>query len=650
MAVEDEIGKLQKMSARARAAGDTEAVTTFGGEIQRLMDTAIEPATMWEKFGGGAQRAVTGVQQIFGAKTGAQAREEQKMLDRADPKGIISAIGSGAMLAPAALVGGASAPGMAVGGALGSMLMPTEEDDILAGKLKQGAAGAVLGPVVGKALPLAISGTRAAGRGIANQVAERTPFLPGRRADIAAREFAESFGDDAVRAQAATDLAGRAGRGTQLPTPTGRAVVPQTTAEVLTGTQAGRELGGQEALARRLGGEIAEPLEAVTRGRTRAVNEAIETTFNPARREAAADAMATYGNTQSAALSGLRPGFQYDPATLGRMVPAFQQAKTGVTGPVRDAVNALEKDFFEAMLESNRTGTVEALHNFRRTGINDRLSTMFGPGASQTQTLARSRLANVRDALTSDIDDIIANNPTGRGFRDYMEGYAARAQRAGPQGSMARGEDMLAALNRGTASPEGLHETGQLASGLRRAFAHGDEPVVQSGRARGQPMFTPGGESVLRRTRDVLEAGNAIRANAPPGSATGANILASKRGVLGRARAAEEAQKWSMGEGVAGAGGVLTGNVPLVLGTLAKQLVLDPMRARALGDIAQRVVGSMSNPAQASAALARYAQQQGLRQNEAAFLQALTQRTSLLSSPAGVAAGAMMPATQEGAR
>jgi hypothetical protein len=648
MAVENEIGALQKMQARANAAGDTEAVTTFGGEIQRLMDTTIEPATMWEKFGGGAQRAVTGVQQIFGAKTGAQAREEQKMLDRADPKGIISAIGSGAMLAPAALVGGASIPGMALGGALGSMLMPTEEDDILAGKLKQGAAGAVLGPVVGKALPLAMGGARAAGRGIANQVAERTPFLPGRRADIAAREFAESFGDDATRAQAATDLAGRAGRGTQLPTPTGRAVVPQTTAEVLTGTEAGQALGRQEALTRRLGGEIAEPLEEVTRGRTRAINEAVETTFNPTRREAASEAMADYGATQSRALRDLTPGFQYDPNTLGRMVPAFQQAKQGVTGPVRDAVNALEKDFFEAMLEANKTGSSEALHNFRRTGINDRLSTMFGPGASQTQTLARTRLRDVREALTSDIDDIIANNPTGRGFRDYMEGYAARAQRVG---KMERGEGALAALNRGAADPQGLHETGQLASNVRRAFSRGEEPVVQAGRGRGDDMFTPGGRSVLRRTRNVLDAASGVRANTPPGSATAANTLASKTGVLGRARAAQEAtQSFSRGEQGVGIAGAAFGSPTLALSSLAKHFVLDPIRATALSDIARQVVGAMSNPAQAQAALARYAQQQGLRQNEVAFLQALTQQTARLAAPAGAAAGAMMPATQEGVR
>jgi cell pole-organizing protein PopZ len=92
------------------------------------------------------------------------------------------------------------------------------------------------------------------------------------------------------------------------------------------------------------------------------------------------------------------------------------------------------------------------------------------------------------------------------------------------------------------------------------------------------------------------------------------------------------------------------GHPAVAFGTLVKQFGLDPMRATALSDIARQVVGAMSNPAQAQAALARYAQQQGLRQNEVAFLQALTQQTARLAAPAGAAAGMMMPATQEGVR
>lgn len=647
MAEQDIAGDLQAAIANARVAGDAPAVKRMTEALLEHANKGIGPGTTWEKFGGGAQRAVTGVKQLVGQATGAEARDEQRILDQADPSGIVSAIGSGAMLAPTALIGGPSVPGMALGGAIGAAAMPTEDDDVLLGKLKQGAAGAVLGPVAGKALPLAVQGTRAAGRGIANQIATRTPLMPGRRADIAAREFAETIPEN-VRGQAAADLVDPR-RYTQLPTAAGgRATVPQTSAEVLHGTPAGAALGQQEAQARRLGGQMIEPLEDVSRGRTRAINEAIDTSFDPERQAAAREAMGDYGKTQSAQLSQLKPGFQYDPASMGRMVPAFQQAKSGVTGPVRDAVEKLEQDFYDALIETNKTGTVEALHNFRRTGINDRLSTMFGPNASQVSTIVRQRLANVRNALTSDIDEIIANNPTGRGFRDYMEGYSARAGRAG---KMERGEQMGAALNRGTANAEGLPETNQLASALRRTFARGEEPIVRTGRDRGADMFTPGGRAVLSRTRDVLGATAGVANARPPGSATAANLLTSKAGPLGKARAAEEARQWTQGDIGAGLAGAAIGGGPAGLATaVAKQLLIDPARANALSDIARQVVGAMADPRQASAALANYAAQQGLRQNEAQFLQRLAQRMASLAQPAGIAAGAAMSGAQVNAQ
>jgi hypothetical protein len=604
---------------RALKAGDMEAAQYL---IQKARHLVTGEAFLSEKLGAGMQNVVTGVKQLFGQAKPGEAAEQMQLAKEADPSGYVSGAGTALALAPLALLTPATVPGAIVGGALSGLAMPTDNPDVLKGKLIEGGIGAATGGVLQKGmqmLPRALSAAR-------DQIAQRTPFFPGARQEIAERAFVGAI-PQGERSAVEGTLASYA-------PPNKLPGFQQTTGAA---SRNPTILAGERHL-REAGGAMGQPLRDMTEDQAQAVASAWRQEFGgqaapaAAAREAFAQAT-TPGLVLKRALG--KPG-DFDPVQQ-----VIQNAKQQAVGPELKAIEAVEQQFYDALTKAANSGDITALHKFRRFGINDVLSGMYREGAPQSAVAARGVLQDVKSALDSELDRLLQGQNR---FSNFMQGYRDRSLALSQAQA---GEKMLGKLEARPPTAAGTPQPGGIVQDIRNQEARN----FQNPRFK-TPEYTPSGQDLLSTTAREVEQAGAWRSPTvgPTGTATAAN-LAPMESVLQRARQAQAQQLAgpTVTQGLsAGAGAVaaLAGHLPGLAGLagLAAHYGLGPARVNALNDTARRMVGYYTNPQQALDAIIR----SGLPAAEQHYL---TQAAQALIAQSGAAtAAASAPAMLSGSQ
>lgn len=593
--------------SRAERAGDAEAATNLRHSAQADLTGT---GTLTERIGAGVQDVVNAGKRWAGRLGDADQAEGERIAKMADPGGWGRMAGQVGASAPLMLIPGVNTGiGSAIaGGAMGGFMSP--DDPLKGAAIGAGGAGLVTGGM--RVLPRV-------GGAIADQVAQRTPLMPGRKQAIAERAFADSIPAaerDAVR----QSLAGY------------QEVIPgfeQTTGSV---ARSPRMLEVERKLSQG-GSQFGEPLKRRAGEQAAAVTQAWENEFGRRSGQLQSDIAS---NAREAFVDSAKPvRFSAAPDEFPGVAAAFDAELANASGPHAATLNAVRDQFDEALAHAQRNGMVEPLHNWRRSAINDALARMHTEGATQGQKIARDSLDNVKRAFDQEMERQLG----GQRWSNYMSGYRSRSTDVSHAQA---GEDMLGRLN---ARPEmagapGVRDPSGLGTNLRQQFAEGS-PTSRYG----TPVYSPSGETVLRNTMNEMSNANQMFAKnvAPVNSATAANQQPAMR-ILTQAEKAQRAldnNGLTIGHGFgggigAGVGALTAGPWGAAVGGLVGagvRSVVAPARARAMEDIAQRVVQLYADPRQALAALDRLA----LPPTE---MQMLAQRVMELAGPrAGLAGG-----------
>src|SRR5262245_9271314 len=129
--------------ANAERAGDKEAAEFLRREAQKQM---VGTGSFMEKLGAGVQDIVLGTKQLAGQTTPEEVREHNRIASMATGDTLGGNLTRGLAYAPLAFVpGAATIPGAAALGAAQGVLTPTEDENVLAGKVKNAALGGALG-------------------------------------------------------------------------------------------------------------------------------------------------------------------------------------------------------------------------------------------------------------------------------------------------------------------------------------------------------------------------------------------------------------------------------------------------------------------------------------------------------------------------
>jgi hypothetical protein len=129
--------------------------------MRRAAAEMTGPASFAEKVGAGVQDVVLGTKQLFGQTTPDEIKEHNRYADQATGGTLggklTRGLGAAGALAPALLIPGAQSVGGAalLGGAAG-LMEPTEDENVIGGKVKNAALGAATGGLMQKGLNVAL--------------------------------------------------------------------------------------------------------------------------------------------------------------------------------------------------------------------------------------------------------------------------------------------------------------------------------------------------------------------------------------------------------------------------------------------------------------------------------------------------------------
>jgi hypothetical protein len=611
---------------KARRNDDAPAAQYFEQRLEKIIAEKYGPGegSVLERVGAGMMDTVTGARQLVGATRPGEAAEQEKFARQADPGGLGRLVGQLAMSAPL-LAAPATVPGaLAAGGAAG-LLAPTGRDEGVAGdKLTQGVIGAATGGALqgalGVALPRAISALSSRG-GVTGVAARnlRAPGLDDARIAQAEDAFVQSI-PQAERAQVTQRLR------EALDNPP-ESLLPEfqpTTAQVARS----RALAGGEREIREAGGEFAEPLRARTAEQARAVESAWSGEFGGGQAARAREAASQFAESAKGAMpfaapASARAGRDAFAGPLNYLRDTAQRS----TGAVRARLDDLHAELSEAIATARKSGSIEPLHQFRMTSLDDALEKMNREGATKLSKTLRGMLdEGVKKPLDASLDALTQGK-----WSEFIKGYSTRATEAGQREA---GEEWLNKFLARPATSEGTPQPGGLMPGLRR-------DIEQGGMfdRYGKPTYTPRGEALLRETRQQVEGANipyAIDVQ-PRGSATAQNLEPMSR-VLREAKSARQAAE-RFTEGDLGAGavgyGVLGSPVGMIAGVV-KHYIADPARAEATAAIAHRMVTLYASPREALAALTRMP----LPAPEKTAIRAVIHRAAQIAGRAGVVGAA----------
>ena len=600
------------MLQAAKQAGDKDAVAHFRKSLQTAQATedrqTYNPAggmsTTQKVLGnvaGGVADLGHGVKQSMGMESGQdyreRVREQAPLREGVRGGGLARGVGMALPAVAASFVPGLqTVPGAAFVGAMQGGLAPTEDDNVGLSKARNAALGAVTGGVAQKYLPVAAA---AAGRGLAktrDALVRQGVGTQASRANLAGRQFAGQFDNpSAVPGQLRQGLADE---------------VPGVTPTVgqITGN---RDVLGAERTAWGLNNAAGNRLKA-------------QAATNNAARHAYLDPLldrdpAAIGEAASAQFGRAREGLTLKPGGVdegGALTgPTTKWAASNpMESPTAQAKFAEFQGRLQAIAKLPENQQLEALHQFRRGGINDFLAVAHRESSPQTIAMLRRPVQDLKDTL----DEVIQQRTQGGDWkgmlRDYSAGKLAQSQAAAGQGVLQK---------LGTAAPLSSGESAltSRAQYLRDAL----KPSNLTNARYGTAKFAPDAESGMARTLASIERQQKAWAPdvGPAGSSTAENVRALRNigenpVTLGNLGAAS----------VAGAAGH-----PLAAAAVMTQRW---MANRAQQDIGKQLLELYANPTAAAQAIEQLGLPPGAKSKLLADVARAAGRAVRASVPAGV--------------
>jgi hypothetical protein len=569
--------------SNAERAGDKRSADYLRALAQKHM---TGEGTMTERIGAGAEDVKQNIARTFGNQTKEGLAEHNRIAGMADPGGWGRLGGQAMALAPTMLIPGAGtvAGSALIGAGTGALMEP--EDPM---------KGALIGGATGGGVAKGLQMLPAAAGAVRDQLAKRTSLFPVRKQEMAEEAFRGVI-PQGERAGVLADLQAHAD-------PVTLPGFQQTTA----GATRNPSLLEAERALRSQGQSYGEPIRRRAGDQAKAVQDAWEAEFGGGAKAAVEDVRdaVTGMHKEDMALHALPTK-----KNVGGVLDAFDAEIETAIGTHRDKLLEMRHSFLAAAKIARDTGSIEPLDAWRRVQLKqqlgqlyDRMSGNYAPDAAGF--LSRS-LQRIKPEFDATMDKLTGG---GRSYSNLMGDYHQLSKEVG---QAAKGEDWLKTLNaRPEMAAEGVHDpVSVILPKLRSEFAAGPTPTTKYG----SPTYNPQQELLLQQTKKALEdstRATGARDIIPPGSSTVANLQPMNR-VLQQAAAAQKAAQggFSLGEGgTAGLGGlgVLMGHPLLggaaIAGSAAKHFIADPAKARAMDDIAKRMVGMFANPREAIAAL-----------------------------------------------
>jgi len=560
--------------AKAERAGDMEAAEFLRKEASAKM---TGPASTLEKMGAGVQDVVLGAKQFFGGTTPEEVREHNRIAQQATG-GTFGGelIRHSLPLAASVLIPGAGTVrgATAIGAATGA-LMPTEFENVAAGKALGAGIGGAVGAAGQKALNVvAPFGERVLSKTLGGMGNIARRFTPGGREQLAERALAESASDPAAVQQALA---------TAQPSVSG---ARQSAAAI---SNDPRMLSAEHAL-RKAGGEIGEPLEQMSAQANKKQWEHLQGALG--KNVADFDDEANWFARQELAGMNLRRPFDARGNFASQLATEIERTDNPALKAELERIAA----HYASVLKTSGGGggrgvNVERLHNFRMTALDDALSRLYQTDKKAANTL-RDRIINLEQTFDREMDWAVGG---GNQWSKFLQGYRERATardqaRAGAEFLEQRLETLPPTL----AGPPEL-------AGMRNVLTK--EPLKET--VRGRPLYSQEAQEAMGGVGREIDVSLRPYAQAvePRGSAQAAPkvlrhaIEAQRRG---QGITLEDLAAGSIGYGLGDESG-LGGAAGLFAGRRFVRHISDKQAI----DIARRMSQLYADPQRAAQALAR---------------------------------------------
>src|SRR5215471_13059341 len=533
---------------RAQAAGDTEAAEYIRQRAAREITGA---GSSLEKLGAGMQDVVTGTKQLFGQASRDDVREQARIADMATGGTlggrVMRGLGTAGAVAPAMLIPGAqSVGGAALLGAGTGLLMPTEEENVAYGKVKNAAEAALTAGLMQKGFNVAAP---IAGTVLKKAVDYGRRFSPGGRQTIAEQAFASAI-PAADRPAAQQALAGAATARTP-PTGSGAPV----TSGVATRQPALLEA---ERQAREAGGELGRPIEDL-------YERAAQQRWGHLQQEVGGDVPALSQAAEDVYDTFMSSAQMQRPFDKGRVLG--QEITAAINSTHNKAVKGELQRILDQYKAARSAGDIGSLHELRMTALDDALSRLYQTDKKAAGML-RNRIEGFKDTFDNEMNRALGGNKWSQFLGDYSQAATARGQ----------------------------------AQQLARAASDVNQ--------YGQPVYSPRGQAALGAVRREVAEQNLPYTMGPRGSATAQNVAPSNMVLARARQALESQRTPLWRDPLVAAGGLvdMMGGSGAGTGTgfalaLARRGMISAGDRQAV-DIAQRLIQLHVDPARAAQALA----------------------------------------------
>lgn len=589
--------ELRQMLADAYREENVGAATSGMGAGERIA----------ANLGAGMMDLAMGARQSLGMASGADAREKALIdaeLAESTTGGSALQV-AGNILPTLAAPFGAGMRGAALGGGLLGGLMPTQNDNLAAGKLQNialgaagGAAGQKVMDVVGPRLGSALGSTR-------DFFVRQGLSTEGPRQRLAERMFMREAGDPA-----AASAAVRSGLSNEIP-----GVMP-TTGQLL---QSRPMLAAERAL-REGGGEAGVPfratLEANNAARLGALRQGLDVDPSTIRGPASQQWQQNFGNLR------LQPGGVDPNDKVKALLSMYQNKMAGSSDSVLKVFDNLKRKWAEirALPESKQ---LDAIHKFRMTSINQVINETVGSDRA-TARLVRQSLLPFKNALDRRIQNRLASGDWRGMMQSYSRDMTRASQAEAGRGVLRDAEGVATRMSSGDPSLQSARGS------IRNALSPDNEF-----NDFGDPTFTQGARDTMESVLSSLDREKMAYAPdvGPMGSATAENLAAMQ--AFGR----PAMKSVTLSDAAAIAAGAFAN--PLVAAGVGVQRLA---AHRAERDIAQRLITLYRDPIEALRVLDRAAMPPAQKQKVAAALEALLQEgPRRLGVGAGAGAAMAMP-------
>jgi hypothetical protein len=589
--------ELRQMLADAYREENVGAATSGMGTGERVA----------ANLGAGMMDLAMGARQSLGMASGEDARQKALIdaeLAESTTGGSALQV-AGNILPTLALPFGAGMRGAALGGGLVGGLMPTQNDNIAAGKLQNialgaagGAAGQKVMDVVGPRLGSALGSTR-------DFFVRQGLSTEGLRQRLAERMFMREAGDPAAAAASV-----RSGLSAEIP-----GVMP-TTGQLLQN----RAMLGAERALRESGGEAGVPfratLEANNAARLGVLRQGLDVDPSTIRGPASKQWDQNFANLR------LQPGGADPNDKVKALLSMYQNKMAGSSDSVLKVFDNLKRKWAEirALPESKQ---LDAIHKFRMTSINQVINETVGSDRNTAKLIARS-LIPFKQALDRRIQNRLASGDWRGMMQSYSRDMTRASQAEAGRGVLRDAEGVATRMSSGDPSLQSARST------IRNALSP-DNAVNDFG----DDTFNAGARDTMESVLSSLDREKMAYAPdvGPMGSATAENLAAMQ--AFGR----PAMKNVTLSDAAAIAAGAFAN--PLVAAGVGLQRIA---AHRAERDIAQRLITLYRDPIEALRVLDRLAMPAQKKQAVAAALEGLLQEgPRRLGVGAGAGAAMAMP-------